>query len=173
MSETQHHTISETYKALNEDLHKTNKHYGCSGQKYLKDVWRLVHMVQSREILDYGCGKSTLQANLPFEIQQYDPAVETYSKEPEPSDIVVCTDVMEHIEPECLEGVLAHILELTKKATFFVIATRPAQKFLKDGRNAHLIVQPAIWWLNMLTASGYTIDMFHNGDGEFKVICLK
>jgi hypothetical protein len=32
----------------------------------------------------------------------------------------------------------------------FTIATKPAGKFLKDGRNAHLIQKPASWWLPLM-----------------------
>ena len=48
-------------------------------------------------------------------------------------------ELMEHIEPECLEEVLDNLQWLSLKAVFLVIATRPAKKMLADGRNAHLI----------------------------------
>jgi 2-polyprenyl-3-methyl-5-hydroxy-6-metoxy-1,4-benzoquinol methylase len=65
---------------------------------------------------------------------------------PEPHDIVACTDVLEHIEPDCLDDVLKDIRRCTKKVAFLLIATRPAIKVLADGRNAHLIQQPYTWW---------------------------
>jgi hypothetical protein len=163
--------ITSEYQKLNKELHDSNKHYGTSGASYLKDIFRIMDMFKSNDILDYGCGKSTLQHNLPFEIKQYDPAVPKYANPPSKADIVVCTDVLEHIEPECLESVLKDILRLSKKGIFLSIATRPAKKFLSDGRNAHLIVQPAIWWLNILTSIGYEILMFHNQGLELKLIC--
>lgn len=131
-------------------------------------------MVDSTDILDYGCGKSTLQQQLPFKIQQYDPAVPKYSTLPDPADIVVCTDVLEHIEPDNLGNVLLHIHSLAKKAAFLVIATRPAKKILEDGRNAHLIVKDMVWWLGALKECGFYVHMVQNkNDQEFKVICLK
>lgn len=143
-------TISEEYRNLNAELHKSNELYGTSGKKYANQVHALAMSMQTQDILDYGCGKSTLAANLPFKIKQYDPAIKKYSALPEPADMVVCTDVLEHIEPEMLGDVLEHLKSLVKRKGFFIIATRPAQKTLSDGRNAHLIVEDARWWLNAL-----------------------
>ena len=54
---------------------------------------------------------------------------------------------MEHIEPDLLDNVLDHLRALVKGVGFFTIHTEPAEKVLPDGRNAHLIQQPAAWWL--------------------------
>lgn len=142
--------ITDEYKSLNEKLHETNKHYGTSGHKWANQVQSFVKLMDSHGVLDYGCGKSTLAQNLPFAIKQYDPAVEKYAALPEPADLVVCTDVLEHIEPDCIDDVIEHILSVTKQMAFLVIANRPAQKILEDGRNAHLIQQNDIWWLAKL-----------------------
>ena len=64
--------------------------------------------------------------------------------------MVACTDVLEHIEPDCLDHVLDHLCELAENVAFLVVATAPAQKTLADGRNAHLIVESARWWLPKL-----------------------
>ncbi len=142
--------ISEEYRKLNEDLHDTNKPYGSSGHKWAKHILGLSQHLGTRDIIDYGCGKSTLALNLPFDIKQYDPAIEKYKEKPEPADILVCTDVLEHIEPECIVDVLNDIHSLTKKIAFLVIHNGPAKKVLADGRNAHLIQENEAWWLTML-----------------------
>jgi hypothetical protein len=64
--------------------------------------------------------------------------------------MVACIDVLEHIEPECLDNVLDHIASLTEAVAFLSIHTGPALKKLPDGRNAHLIQEPAEWWLPKL-----------------------
>jgi 2-polyprenyl-3-methyl-5-hydroxy-6-metoxy-1,4-benzoquinol methylase len=142
--------ISQKYKELNEELHARNPRYGRSGSKYAENIIAICEQFSTKDLLDYGCGKSTLAENLPFNIKQYDPAIEKYSKLPEPSDVVVCTDVMEHIEPEFLDDVLNHIKELTKKACFMVISTIPAKKTLSDGRNAHISLHDKVWWIDKL-----------------------
>lgn len=137
--------ISEEYRSLNTDLH-SNPAYGVSSVRHVGMVCSIAQKFETQDILDYGCGKSMLARNIPFNIQEYDPAIKEHAEEPKPADIVVCTDVLEHIEPELLDNVLKHLKKLTKKAGFFTVATRPAKKILADGRNAHLIVQPAAWW---------------------------
>jgi len=142
--------ISEEYRKLNAELHKSNEKYGTSGGRYSQQISALAMSLQTKDILDYGCGKSTLANNLAYKIKQYDPAIPKYSKLPDPADLVVCTDVLEHVEPELLGDVLDHLKALTKRKGFFIIATREAHKTLSDGRNAHLIVEDAKWWLAAL-----------------------
>jgi len=103
-------------------------------------------MVGSRDILDYGCGKGTLQTALGFRISEYDPAVEGKTDTPEPADIVICTDVLEHIEPECVDAVLGDLKRVTKRVLFATVCIIPAKKTLRDGRNAHLSIHPFHWW---------------------------
>jgi hypothetical protein len=139
--------ITDEYRKLNQELHERNKDYGVSGKHYLNDVVKLIRDMKTRDVLDYGCGKSTLAHNLPFTIKQYDPAVPQFAELPRPADLVVCTDVLEHIEPELLDNVLAHIASLTKIKCYANAATVCAAKTLADGRNAHLTIENAEWWI--------------------------
>lgn len=133
--------ISETYRALNRDLHHTRPDYGTSSHRWAA----MLHSIPGDPVLDYGCGKATL--DIPGRtIRRYDPAIEEWSALPEPSPLVVCTDVLEHIEPECLDDVLDDLRRVTLNLLFISVATRPAMKSLADGRNAHLIVEPRPWW---------------------------
>ncbi len=171
--------ITDEYRALNEKLHETNKGYGTGGHKWATQIQGIAKMVGSTDILDYGCGKSTLAQNLPFNIKQYDPAIAKFSASPEPADIVICTDVLEHIEPDCIKDVLLDICKLTKSLAFLVIANRPAKKVLEDGRNAHLIQENEMWWLGhylplfhllQFQSSGVAIDPTNSGVLEYVLI---
>ena len=82
--------------------------------------------------------------------QDYDPAIPGKDAPPGPADLVVCTDVLEHVEPEHLDAVLDDLQRLAKKSLFLLIATRPASKALPDGRNAHLTIEPPKWWIPKL-----------------------
>lgn len=108
-------------------------------------------IVGADTILDYGCGKSGLwekyHDKLPAKIIGYDPAIPALSAQPEPADLVVCTDVLEHVEPECLETVLDDLRRCTIKGIFLTVSFRPAMRILVDGRNAHLIQEQPKWWL--------------------------
>ena len=141
--------ISDDYKAQNKTLHD-NPAYGTSGQIYVKIVRDLARHLNTYDILDYGCGKRTLEQALGHPIKNYDPCIEGLDTVPEPADLVVCTDVLEHIEPDFLDAVLDDLDRVTRRMAFFQIANRPAKKILPDGRNAHLIQEPMSWWLRKI-----------------------
>lgn len=143
--------ISEDYRELNKDLHAQGM-YGRKGDKWAAKVARLIERFQPRSILDYGCGQGALGRALGLPIAEYDPAIQGKDQEPEPADLVICTDVLEHIEPDCLDAVLDHLRDLTNAVLFAVVSTRPAKKFLSDGRNAHLIVEPWTFWHEKLSS---------------------
>lgn len=139
--------ISDEYKKLNSALHKENAEYGSgSAIKYEKFVREVMEKTDSKTVLDYGCGKGKLKSVIGNCVCNYDPAIEEWSGDPNPSDLVVCTDVLEHVEPEFLNAVIEHIWALTIKVAFIVISCRAARKTLPDGRNAHLIVESPEWW---------------------------
>jgi len=161
--------ITDQYRELNAQLHNTNPDYGVSSSKWAPVVAGLADQVGTRDILDYGCGKGLLKSTLGWPIREYDPSIPGKDAPPEPADFVTCTDVLEHIEPECLEHVLNDLQRLTRKIAFLNIATRPAKKILADGRNAHLIQQQLPFWLPLLW-DRFTLLMVENGPGEFTAI---
>ena len=161
--------ITDEYKRLNSELHESNSTYGTSGWKWAPHVEKLSKEYQTQNILDYGCGKRTLQQNLSFDIDHYDPAIPEFSERPVQHDIVVCTDVLEHIEPDCLNDVLTDLHDLAKKVVFLTVATRPACKTLADGRNAHLIVENSDWWIDKLKEKFKILNKF-GSTREFTII---
>lgn len=138
--------ISPDYLKQNEMLHQSNPAYGISGSKYTQEVLALSKELNTTDILDYGCGKGTLAQSLPFKIKEYDPAIPGKSGVPGGADLVVCTDVLEHIEPEYVDNVIGDIARCTLKKAFLVIHNGPAMKTLPDGRNTHLIQENKHWW---------------------------
>ncbi|NKB44998.1 MAG: hypothetical protein GKS03_12045 [Alphaproteobacteria bacterium] len=145
--------ITPEYRALNSKLHE-NERYGTSGAKYVKDVIMIAEANGYKTVLDYGCGKGEFKAGLeylqnPLVVHEYDPAIPGKDKEPPRRDMVLCSDVLEHVEPELLDNVIAHIATKGEVA-YFIIAMTLAEKNLPDGRNAHLTVEQAPWWLKKL-----------------------
>lgn len=162
--------ITEEYRQLNGDLHRTRADYGVGGHKWAEQVQGLAKAIQARTILDYGAGKGTLAKAIKNRtVINYDPAIPEYSDAPEPADLVVCSDVLEHVEPECLEDVLDTLSVLSLKAVFLVVATRPAKKVLADGRNAHLIIEPPKWWLARI-CHRWDLRTFVDNGGEFMAV---
>jgi hypothetical protein len=166
--------ISEAYKAQNKQLHSAGN-YGVSGSKWGQQVAKLAGMMGANSILDYGCGQRLLEKAFRelvptgYDWRNYDPCIEGLDATAEPADLVVCSDVLEHIEPECLDAVLDDLERVTLTAGLFVIANRPAKKILPDGRNAHLIQQGPRWWLPKLCARFEIVNVM-SGPGEFVVV---
>jgi hypothetical protein len=145
--------ISEDYRAHNAALHETQPDYGAKGSQWAGYVAALVQDDSHASVLDYGAGKGSLARALALDgitTHEYDPAVPGKDAAPAPADLVVCTDVLEHIEPDCLDGVLAHLAALTRRKLFVDVCTRKAIKTLPDGRNAHLSLHDSAWWRDKL-----------------------
>jgi FkbM family methyltransferase len=134
-------------------------------------VAALADRVEAIQILDYGCGKQTLAAALPDrQVRGYDPAIPALSAPAAPADLVVCTDVLEHVEPSCIEDVLDDLCRVTGKAALITVATRPAVKTLADGRNAHLTVKPFTWWKEHFLARFDLLDVVEEAGNEFTLL---
>jgi len=162
--------ISAEYRKQNEQLHRENLAYGVGGGKHAETVQKLMKSTNSESVLDYGAGKGYLAKSLPFPIWEYDPAIEGKDASPRPADLVVCTDVLEHIEREKLLPVLADLKRCVKKIGFFTINTGPARKTLPDGRNTHLIQKDAAWWKTKLSKFFDVGTLKMNGPEIFVVV---
>ncbi len=154
------------YAELQRELHARNVGYGASGHKHAQHVIEIAKRMETREILDYGCGQMTLQKAIPFPITNYDPFIHGSEDEPEPHDLVVCSDVLEHIEPACILPVIQHLAAKTKKMLFVDVAQHPAAKFLADGRNAHILVKSTSWWIEQL-APYFNVQSLQSYPGGF------
>ncbi len=145
--------ISDQYVEQNKSLHGVGN-FGVSGYKWAPTVGWIIHHHQIQHVLDYGAGQQTLKNALKHRfdtrIDCYDPAIPELATPPSSAELLTCTDVLEHIEPENIDSVLDHIRSIASKLVFLVIPTGPAAKTLPDGRNAHLIQQPVQWWLPKL-----------------------
>ena len=150
--------ISPEYREQQRQMHRDHPDYGTTGGHNV-DLVRKVSSWGRKRILDYGCGKQKMAEALgpAYRVTGYDPAIEGMDEEPQPHPVVVCSDVLEHVEPECVEDVLRDIRRCTQQTALLLIATGPAEKTLPDGRNAHLIQQPKQWWLDKVVASDFHV----------------
>lgn len=164
--------ISEDYRAQQAELHRTRDGYGVACLKYAEKVQNIASEYGISKILDYGAGKGRLASKLPdwMGITRYEPANPHWSEPPEPHDFVVCIDVLEHIEPDCLDAVLDDLRRVTKKVGYFTVNCKKAGKTLPDGRNAHLIVEPKEWWMPKIQ-SRFKIVRTDKALHGFDVLC--
>lgn len=163
--------ISDKYIQQNTILH--SKGFGGSGWRWVDIVADIINDLGISSMLDYGCGQSTLHAQInnkyPYlftkvEYKEYDPCIESKSICPGAAELVTCTDVLEHIEPKYIDNVIKHIMSLTKVLVFLNINVKEANKKLPDGRNAHLIIRKPMWWFNKLK------EVFTEDTWVFKIL---
>lgn len=169
------------YTKMHEDSPKLFA--GNSIKPYVGQIAELVAKTKATRLLDYGSGKGyqylKLRVHEAWGILPhcYDVGVRQLSEKPEGFfDGVICTDVMEHIEEQDVDAVLADIFAsisvrpgAKKSFAFFVICCRPAKKkVLPDGRNVHLTVKPPAFWqakLDKFARSGLIIEaVFDEGE---------
>jgi hypothetical protein len=145
----------EQLRLMRKPNHRPN--WGGGGQRHVRAVVEVVNAYRPESVLDYGCGQGKLLEELSkiihLPMHGYDPGMPQFSELPAPADLLVSTDVLEHIEPDRLHSCLTHIRSLTKQVAYINVHTDRANAILPDGRNAHLIQKPADWW--QVTLRGY------------------
>ena len=150
--------VSDDYREQLAAKHAVMR-WGVDGHRHAQEILDFASELGAESILDYGCGHGTLgKALAPRRVQEYDPGIPGKHILPKPADLVVATDVLEHIEPNKLDAVLDHIRRLARSGIYLVVSLRPAREVLPDGRNAHLIVETPTWWLEQLIGAGYRIE---------------
>lgn len=166
--------ITEEYRELNKKLHQNNAGWGSSARLRVGGVQKLAAEQNVKTILDYGCGKGLMKIQSGLEMDEYDPAIPGKDIVPDKKyDMVVCTDVMEHVEPECVDSVLNEINGLFDQCAYFIIYLVPAVHLLPDGSNCHRTIEPAEWWLAKLQDI-FQCELTHKSTAtELEVIAIR
>lgn len=137
---------------------------------YAATIRAQLRLTRSRTVLDYGAGKGNqyrlrvaaqgqVYGNLCEywdidEVTCYEPGQASTSQAPNHADdLVVCTDVLEHIPELDLPWVINEIFSHARNAVFCSIAAYPAFARLPDGENAHVTIRPATWWHGLLQST--------------------
>ena len=124
------------------------------------------------DILDYGCGDGSLARSLDdLVIYNYDPVRAPDGRRS--ADMVVCIDVMEHVEPAYITNVIDDITSLARKKALFVISLRAAHYRLSDGSNAHCTVREPSVWLNLIQKRFSAVETIETADDELTLFCRK
>jgi len=149
-------------------LHNEKDNYGSAASSfkyYFKDILELIRSNDLKKILDFGCGKGVLVKKLNSQNVNcigYDPAVENFKSFPsdiDDFDLVVSTDVFEHLNENCMTEEFDLIKSCNPKFLYFNIATNTAVNKLPNGINCHTIVKKHSWWEEKITTefSNFTI----------------
>lgn len=149
------------YGRVYQELHEQHPKWfnGASIIRHVAAIAHLVFRTDAQRLLDYGSGKGA--AYLRDRVHEqwggplphcYDPGVRYLAERPAGKfDGIICCDVMEHIEEQDVDAVLADIFQFMEEGfVFFSIACRPSKKQLPDGRDCHLTIRPPEWWAEKL-----------------------
>jgi uncharacterized Rossmann fold enzyme len=167
--------ISAEMRDMNAQLHRARPDYGVGGGRHAPVILKLIETLKKSSphglpsVLDYGCGKGGLARALPFPIFEYDPAIPGKEMSPRPADLVVCTDCLEHVEPDKIILVLDDLKRCVKQLGYFVIHTGPAQKSYANGQNTHLTQRGLDWWRKNL-GKFFTIGKINPKGVELEVL---
>jgi len=153
--------ITDEYRKTLNKIHKETN-FGKRG-KIPKSLKSFIDEVKPKSLIDFGCGKGRLLTTLKEEYNQikvtgYDPGNTDFDTPIDDHfvDLLISTDVLEHIEPEFLETTISF---LSQRSRYFwhLIALSPAKRILPDGRNAHLIQESQEWWRDKFLNTGCKI----------------
>lgn len=137
--------------------HADKNFQGISILNHVASIRRLLTDTDSHTMLDFGCGRGEAYKSphklykhlgLPrHAVTLYDPAFMPTATLPKGQfDLVVCSDVLEHIPEHEVDEFVARLFSYAKKAVWASVCCRPAKKCFPDGRNLHVTVQPFEWW---------------------------
>jgi hypothetical protein len=152
--------ISDDYKDQLKEVHANRnpqKLWGTTGARNFGD--EICKFLEHRRgvittVLDFGAAQRKLEKYVmetAFQIDvkwtNYDPGIPGIDTLPtEKFDLIVSSDVMEHVEPDKVAETIQWQKDHANKALYHYIACEECGLILPDGRNAHLTVQPPKWW---------------------------
>jgi hypothetical protein len=136
--------------------------HGTSILHHKESIRALVQSTGAKTMLDFGSGRGDAYRSphklhhylgLPrAAVTLYDPAFATdgvFSTSTLPTgqfDLVVCSDVLEHVPEAEVDEFVARLFSYAKLGVWASVCCRPAKKFFADGTNLHCTVKPYDWW---------------------------
>jgi len=156
---------NEDYIQQYKQLHEDEADYGTTSAYLFEAVGFLIECLEAETILDYGCGKGRLLKQLQQAFPEktfygYDPAIPEYETCPSaPVDLVVNTDVLEHIPEEDVGSVLQHISQRSDHV-FFNLHHEKAATILPSGENAHCTVKTPRWYRRTIRKHFDTVQWY-------------
>ena len=166
---------SQRYKDLLKEYEKLHAYSegmfnGRSLIRFAGPLKQIINKHKCETLLDYGCGKGHPYTDKfhtvpdsdfldkPIhefwdikDITLYDPGEEEHNELPTGVyDIVICTDVLEHVPHQDLTWVIDEIFKYSTNVVFLNICCIPALKHFPNGENVHVSLYPVEEWLQFI-----------------------
>ena len=128
-------------------------------------VGKFIRRLHAQTVLDYGTGAGDAYRSphkiyktwgLPISsITLYDPSFKRHEKKPDRRfDVVVCSDVLEHITEDEVPRFIADLFNHAKLGVWASVCCRPAKKvFPGTDINLHCTIKPMEWWREQFAAA--------------------
>lgn len=143
--------LQQEYVSYYVDLHHQDALYGNGAHELMEYILPFIVELKPQSILDYGAGKSDFVMDISSYVNdcqgyKFDPAIKDIAVLPKDKvDLVINTDVMEHIPEENIEATLEKISRISQNV-YFNICTTLSDEILPNGKNAHITIKPPEWW---------------------------
>jgi len=158
--------------------HATDKSFsrGTALLKHIPEIVQLARENHCTSLLDYGCGKALFWNSKLWKpmfnqsikkLTLYDPYIAKYSKDPLDGprhDMVVCTDVMEHVPEEDTDQFIQTLFKCARRLVFMNISTVPARKTFEDGTNLHINLKTDEEWTKLITKHRIKAERKYNSN---------
>lgn len=162
---------SKAHIEAQKKIHQDCPAYGKASLLFAPMVSELVNGNEVTRLLDYGSGLGEvprhLELNHKLDVQFYDPAISEFAEAPDPSEMVICLDVLDVVEATAVDSVLDDLKRLTQKMAFFSINTQEAGQG-EESVNGRAF-KPVEWWLPKLMAR-FELHYFSRIDNGFVVV---
>ena len=147
--------FSQQHIDFQKQVHDECPAYGNASLVFAPMVSELCNANVIQSLLDYGAGEGQVPQNLELDhdmdVQLYDPAIKRLQDSPKPAEMVVCLDVLDAVETDCIDAVLDDLKSLTTKMAFFAINTmQPESMQGTEIDDSGREFQPMEWWLPKL-----------------------
>ena len=139
-------------------VHAERKYGGGDCGRVFDWAAKVCKQTGAESFLDYGCGQSDLRnfikknKSTGVSISRgFDPAIPGIDELPRCRfDVVMCSDVVEHVPEDELDCLLANLKSLSRypHRVMIVACCRPALNTFEDGENMHCTVKPVSWWID-------------------------
>jgi hypothetical protein len=163
--------LTPEYKSQLVQKHQTSP-WGGAGWSWIPEIAKLIvrHKLKSPTVLEYGSGRRTFAKTMAWamphvRIHEYDPGVPEIDVLPLSGsvfDLVLNTDVMEHVEEQFVEQTFDRLYGYCGYAAVFNIACTPSKSTLPNGKNAHVTVRPPAWWRERVERRWSDIEILTN-----------